>query len=135
MSPLVSAPPSSVHALMCVLDQDTEVGDCPRNGQLLYYLTKLHATNWVIACSLICNCNLAYAEGTRLDCCKVISTADELGMATITLGKLCFVFCRLAPTDVASVQHERGVDSGAHALWSGHTFHQQWAWKPLGPRS
>jgi hypothetical protein len=77
-----------------------------RTGLLLYCLTGLHATNRIIACFLICNRNLAYDEVTRLDCCDVISVTSELGMVIITLGGLYFVLSyRVAPTDVASMQH------------------------------
>jgi hypothetical protein len=58
--------------------------------------------------SLICNRNLACDEVTRLDCCDVISTASELGMAIITLDRFYFMLtCWLAPTDVAPMQHKR----------------------------
>jgi hypothetical protein len=77
-----------------------------RTGLLLYCLTRLHATNRIIACSLICNRNLAYGEVTRLECCDVISIAGELGMVIITLDGLYFMLSyQVAPTDVASVQH------------------------------
>jgi hypothetical protein len=103
----------SVHALMRILEQDPEVGDCPSNGLHLYCLTGLHATNRVIACSLICNRNLACGKGIRLDCCDVISVAGELGMVIITLDRLfSMLSCRLAPTDVALVQYGRHAGSG-----------------------
>jgi hypothetical protein len=87
---------------MHVLDPDSEAGGCQGNGLHLSCLIRVHTTNRVIACSLICNKNLACSEGTRLDCCNVISTAGELGMAIITLRKLYLVLsCRLAPTDVS----------------------------------
>jgi hypothetical protein len=93
---------------MHVLEPDPEASDCPDSGLYLYCLIGLHATNRVIACSLICNRNLAYGEGIRLDYCDVIPTAGELGMAIIILGRLYFILsCRLAPTDATSVQHGR----------------------------
>jgi hypothetical protein len=88
------------------LNPDPEAGQCPGNRLHLYCLTGVHATNRVIACSFICNRNLDYDEGTRLDCCNEISVAGELGMVIIILGGFYFVLsCRLTPTDVASVQH------------------------------
>jgi hypothetical protein len=71
---------------MHVLESDPELGGCPGNGLHLFCFTGMHTTNQVIACSLICNRNLAYGEGTRLDYYDVISTADEFGMAIMTLN-------------------------------------------------
>jgi hypothetical protein len=39
----------SIRTLMHVLDQDLEASDCLGNGLLMYYLTRLHATNQVLA--------------------------------------------------------------------------------------
>jgi hypothetical protein len=79
-------------------------------------LTELHATIRVIACSLICNRNLACDEGTRLDCCDVISVVGELGMDIIMLGKIYSVLSyRLAPTDVTPVQHGRHAAARSQA--------------------
>jgi hypothetical protein len=104
----------SGRVLMHVLDQDREAGVCPGNRLHLYYLTRLYATNRVIACSLICNRNLDCGKGTRLYCCDVISVAGKFGMVIITLGKLSFLMsCWLAPTNVAPIQHERCAGSGA----------------------
>jgi hypothetical protein len=58
----------SVHALICVLESDLKDGGCPSNGLHSHCVTIVHPTIQVIACSLICNMNLAYDEGTRLDC-------------------------------------------------------------------
>jgi hypothetical protein len=97
---------NSVYALMHILEPDLEAGDCPGNGLHLYCLTGLHAIDRVIACSPICNRNLACSEGRRLDCCNVISAAGKLGVTIIMLGRLYFVLsCRLTPTDATSVQH------------------------------
>jgi hypothetical protein len=94
----------SVLVLMCVLDQDLGVGNCPGYGMHLYSLIRLHTTNWVIICSLICNRNLTYNEGIRLDCYNMICATSELGMPIITLDRLFFMLsCCLAPTDVMSV--------------------------------
>jgi hypothetical protein len=77
----------------------------------------VHATIWVIACSLISNRNLACSEDTRLDCCDVISIDGDLGMAIIMLGKLYFMLsCRLTRTDVTSVQHGRRVAARPQAI-------------------
>jgi hypothetical protein len=93
---------------MCVLHPDPEVGDCLGNGLYLYYWTGLHATNRVIACSLIYNRNLACGERTRLDGYDVIFAAGELSMAIIMLDRLYFMLSYwLALTDVAPVQHGR----------------------------
>jgi hypothetical protein len=81
-----------VHALMHVLDPDLEAGSSRGDGLHLYGLTGMHAINQVIACFLICNKNLACGEGTRLDCCDVITTTGDYGMAIITLGRL---LCRV----------------------------------------
>jgi hypothetical protein len=43
----------SVHALTHVIELDLKANDCPSNGLHLYSLIEVHATNWVIACSLI----------------------------------------------------------------------------------
>jgi hypothetical protein len=92
------------HGGVMSLNPDPEAGQCLSNRLHLYYLTGVHVTNRVIECSLICNRNLAYDEGTRLDCCNEISVTGELGMAIITLGRLYFMLsCRLTPTDVASM--------------------------------
>jgi hypothetical protein len=62
-------------------------------------LTGLHAIDWAIVCSLIYNRNLACGEGTRLDCCDMITI--------ITLARLYFVLsCRLTPTDAVSIVYE-----------------------------
>jgi hypothetical protein len=53
----------------------------------------------------------------------VISTAGELGMATITLGRLYFVLpYRFDPTDVAFVQYGRPPAVGPQAIGPGHNF-------------
>jgi hypothetical protein len=76
---------------MCVLEPDPKAGDCLGNELLLYCMTRVHATNQVIVCSLIYNKNLVCGEGVRLDCCDVISATSEPGMAIITLDRLCVV--------------------------------------------
>jgi hypothetical protein len=73
-----------MRALMHVLEPDLEADDCPGNGLYCYCLIGVHATNRVIACSLIYNRNLACGVGTSLDYCDVISVAGELGMVIIT---------------------------------------------------
>jgi hypothetical protein len=89
---------------MRILDPDPEAGSCPSNGLHLYCLTKVHTTIRVIACSLICNRDLSYSKGTRIDCCDVISATSELGLAIIMLGGFYFMlYCRLTPTDVVPV--------------------------------
>jgi hypothetical protein len=100
----------SVCALMHVLDQDPEIGNCTDNGLHLYYLTMVLATNQlVIACSLSRNRNLACGEGTRLHCCIVFSVVGEFGMAIIMLGRLYFMLsCQLTPIDVALMLHGDG---------------------------
>jgi hypothetical protein len=57
---------------MCILEPDPKAGGCPGNGLLSYCLTGEHATNRVIAYSLIYNENLVCSEGTRLDCYDVM---------------------------------------------------------------
>jgi hypothetical protein len=91
---------------MHILDPDPEAGGCPSNGLHLYCLTKVHTTIRVIACSLICNRDLSYSEGTRIDCCDVmISATTKLGLAIIMLGGFYFMlYCRFTPTDVVPVQ-------------------------------
>jgi hypothetical protein len=90
---------------MHILDPDPEAGGCPSNGLHLYGLTKVHTTIRVIACSLICNRDLSYSEGTRIDCCDVISATTKLGLAIIMLGGFYFMlYCRFTPTDVVPVQ-------------------------------
>jgi hypothetical protein len=111
----------SVCTLMHVLEPDSEVGDCPSNVLHLYCLIEVHATNRVIACSLICNRNLACAEGTRLDCCDMTSAASEPGMAIITLDTLYIVFsCWLIPIDVTPMQHalreKHTAETRSHSL-------------------
>jgi hypothetical protein len=107
----------SIRALLCILNHDSEVGNCPGDGLHWYYLSTLHATNWEIAFSLIGNRNLACGGGTRLDYCDGVSTACELGIAIITLGRLYFMLsCWLAPIDVATVQHGRCATARTHAL-------------------
>jgi hypothetical protein len=76
---------------MHVLDSDLEAGDSSGNGLHLYCLTRQHIINQVIACPLICNMNLAYNEGARLDCYDMNSTVGDFGMAVITLAMLFFV--------------------------------------------
>jgi hypothetical protein len=67
-------------------------------------LTRLHAINRVIPCSLICNQNLACGEGIGLDYYNVNATTGDYNMAIITLGRLHFMLsCHLAPTDALSV--------------------------------
>jgi hypothetical protein len=101
----------SVCALMHVLKPNPEAGGCLGNVLHLYCLIGLHATTWVIVCSLICNWNLAYNEGSRIDCWDMIFAASEPSMTIIiTLGRLYFMlFCWLPPINAACV-------------WSGHTF-------------
>jgi hypothetical protein len=95
----------SIRALMHILEPNLEACNCLGNRLHLYCFTRLHATNLVIACSLIYNRNLAYGERIRLDYCNVISATCELGMAIITLGMIYFVVSyRLAPTDAAPLQ-------------------------------
>jgi hypothetical protein len=106
-----------VHALMRIPKPDPEAGNCPGDGMHWYCLIGVHATNRLILCSLICNRDLACGEGTRLDCCNVITAASELGMTIITLSKLYFVlFYRPTPTDITVVQHERHAAARPHAL-------------------
>jgi hypothetical protein len=103
---------------MCVLKPDSETGDCPGNGLHRYCLTRVHITNRVIACSLICNRDVACVKGKRLDCCDVSSAAGELGMVIIMMGRLYFVLsCRLDPTDVAPVQRRRRAAVRPHAFY------------------
>jgi hypothetical protein len=106
------------------------------NGLHLYCLTRQHTIIQVIACSLICNKNLAYNEGTRLDCYDVTSATSEFGMIIIMLGRLYFVLpCRLTPTDATPMQHGRRATVRPQTTWPGHTFYQEWARKPFGPGS
>jgi hypothetical protein len=81
----------SIRALMHILDPDPEPGGSLGNGLHLYYLTGVHAANRVIMCSLICNRDVVCGEDTRLDCCDMISTTSEIGIAIIMLGKLYFM--------------------------------------------
>jgi hypothetical protein len=107
----------SASVLMRALDHDPEASGCPSNWLHLYCLTRLHAANRVIAYSLICNQNLVCGEGTRLDCCNVISATGELGMTIITLGRLYFMLsCRFAPTDVVLVLHGRRTAVRPHVI-------------------
>jgi hypothetical protein len=73
-------------------------------------------------CSLTCNRNLACSEGTRQNCCDVITVSGDYDMTIITLDTLYFVLsCHLAPTNALSVQHGQHVDSGAtYALTRPH---------------
>jgi hypothetical protein len=85
-------------------DPNPKAGGCPGNGLHLYYLVGVHATNRVITCSLIYIKNIPCDECIRLDYYDVISTADELGMTIITLGRLYFLLsCWLTPTDATSM--------------------------------
>jgi hypothetical protein len=62
--------------------------------------------------------------GIRLDSCDVISTAGNLGMAIITLGRLFFMLsCRLTPIDAPSVQHgwREGNDAACALAESYHS--------------
>jgi hypothetical protein len=77
-----------VRTLMHVLDLYLKVGSSLSNGLHLYGVTGLHTINEVIAGSLICNRNLACGEGITLDCCDMIATIGDYGMAIITLGRL-----------------------------------------------
>jgi hypothetical protein len=82
----------------------------PRPSELI----KLHTIGRVIACSFICNRDLACGRGTRLDCCDVNVTPGDYGIAIVTLGRLYFVLSyRLAPPDALSVLYERRTGSGA----------------------
>jgi hypothetical protein len=95
----------SVRALIRILEPNLDATFCPSNGLHLYCLTKVHTTIRVIACSLIYNRDLSYSEGTRIDCCDVISATSELGLAIIMLGGFYFMlYCWLTPTDVVPVQ-------------------------------
>jgi hypothetical protein len=91
---------------MCILKPNPEEGDCPGNGLHQFCSTRVHTTNWVIACSHIYNRNLVCDDGTSLDCCNMISAAGELEMAIITHDRLYFVSsCWLSPTNVAAMRH------------------------------
>jgi hypothetical protein len=93
-----------VRALMQIINPNPKAGGCPGNGLHLYYLVGVHATNRVITCSLIYIKNIPCDECIRLDYYDVISTADELGMTIITLGRLYFLLsCWLTPTDATSM--------------------------------
>jgi hypothetical protein len=114
----VGAKRISVCALMHVLKPNPEAGGCLGNVLHLYCLIGLHATNWVIACSLICNWNLACNEGSRIDCWEMIFTASEPSMIiSITLGRLYFVLsCWLPSINAASMQHGRRGAMRPHAF-------------------
>jgi hypothetical protein len=102
---------------MRVLEPDPEVGNCPGGRLHWYCLNGLHATNRVIACSLICNKNVACDKGARLNYCDMIFVAGELGVAIITPGRLYFVLsCRLAPTDVTALKHGQCVVARPHGF-------------------
>jgi hypothetical protein len=104
-----------IHALIHVLDVDLEAGNRPRDGLHFHDLTGLRAINRIIACSLTCNRNLAYDEGTRLDCCDVAATTGDYDMAIITLGRLYYILsCQLAPTNALSMQHDRHAGQWSH---------------------
>jgi hypothetical protein len=78
-----------------------------RQRAVLSNLTRLHAINQIIACSLLCNNNLACDEDKRLDYCDVIAITCDYDMIIITLGRFYFVLsCRLAPTDALSMPYE-----------------------------
>jgi hypothetical protein len=113
---------------------DLEASDSLSNGLHLYCLIGQHAINRVIAYSFICNSNLAYTEGTRLDRCDVISTASDFGIVIITLDRLFFVLsCWFAPTNASSAQHERRACSESMSAFveshisSGVGFGAVWA--------
>jgi hypothetical protein len=102
---------------MCVLEPDPEVGNCLGEGLHWYCLNGLHTTNRVIACSLICNRNLACDKGARLNYCGMISVVGELGVAIITPGRLYFMLsCRLAPIDVTALKHGRCAVARPHGF-------------------
>jgi hypothetical protein len=118
----------------CAAVEDVQISVCalmrtwsrPRGRRLsgkwvaLSGLTWLHAINRIIACSLICNRNLACGEDTRLDCCDVIATTGDYGMAIITLGRLYFVLsCRLAPIVALYVQYGQRAGSGVTCILTG----------------
>jgi hypothetical protein len=73
----------SIYSLMHVLDPDLEATGSSDNGMHLYCLTGVHITIRIIACSLICNRDLACGKDTWLDYCDVVSAARELDMAII----------------------------------------------------
>jgi hypothetical protein len=83
----------SICALKHILELDPEAGSCPGNGIHLYCLTRVHATNRVIACSLIYNRNLAYGEGTRLECCDMQHGHHHTGQ-TLLCAILSACSCR-----------------------------------------
>jgi hypothetical protein len=83
----------------------------------IVWLTRLHAINRVIVCSLICNRNLACGESTRLDCYIMIATTGDYGMAIIMLGRLYFMLsCWLTPTDALFVLYGWRAGSGASSV-------------------
>jgi hypothetical protein len=87
-------------------------------------LVGWHAINQVIARSLICNMNLAYSEGTRLNYRGMIATSGHYDMAIITLGRLYFVLsCRLARTNVAFMLYECRACSGTICILTGPHLH------------
>jgi hypothetical protein len=91
---------------MHVLDPYLDAGGYPGDGLHRAGLTGRHATDWVIKCSIICNRNLVCGEGTRLNCCDVITTTGDYDMAIITLDRLYFVLSyRLTPTDIVYVPY------------------------------
>jgi hypothetical protein len=73
---------------MHVLDSELEAGNSPGNELHLHGLTGFHATNWVIAYSLICSRKLACGECTRLDCCDMIAPTGDFSKTIISLGRL-----------------------------------------------
>jgi hypothetical protein len=109
-----------VCALMRVLDADLEAGNRPGNGLSLYCLTRFHAIDRAISCSLICNRNLACGEDTRLDCCDVISIIGDFHMTIIMLSRLYFMLsCQLTPINAPPVHHGRRVDTEATCILIG----------------
>jgi hypothetical protein len=118
---------------MHVLDSEREAGNSPGNELHLHGLAGFHATNWVIAYSLICSRKLACGECTRLDCYDMIAPTGDFGMAIISLGRLylcCLVRLLLPMPHPCNTDDVWAVEP--HAPWLGHIFHLEWAQKLFG---
>jgi hypothetical protein len=63
--------------------------------------------------------NLAYGDGTNLDCYKVMVTTGDFGIAIITLGSHYSTLpCQPAPLEVMSVSCGRRAYSGVSCILS-----------------
>jgi hypothetical protein len=83
-------------------------------------LIGLHAIDWVKACTLGSDKNLACGVVENLDCSKVKAAACNFVVAIITLGHFhSALSCHPACPEAPPVLHERRADSGMLGILAG----------------